>query len=54
MIVATQNADPDVRRDMETFLSHVAVPEVDTLPFALTLDSECSHVAPLPADRQHH
>ena len=23
-----QNADPDVRKDMETFLSRVAVPEV--------------------------
>ena len=25
---AVQNADPDVRKDMETFLSRVAVPEV--------------------------
>ena len=26
--VRWQNADPDVRKDMETFLSKVAVPEV--------------------------
>ena len=27
-VACWQNADPDVRKDMETFLSKVAVPEV--------------------------
>ena len=31
VIAMVQNADPDVRKDMETFLSRVAVPEVHSL-----------------------
>ena len=40
---ALQNADPDVRTDLETFLSKVAVPEV-RMPIGVLLDVASSKV----------
>jgi thiamine phosphate synthase YjbQ (UPF0047 family) len=43
--IAVQNADPDVRKDMETFLSRVAVPEVRC---------HAAYVVAMSVHRLHH